>query len=114
MLIEVPGDACSKGGWQSTGVFENQGDCVNDGAKVGAFEDAGSAACAAIPGFVVRDFRLEPTSSWGCAYVPGAKPPDDSYSTSLKAAGASDTNAAGNFSTSQDDTTHWLAICVNQ
>jgi hypothetical protein len=105
--------ACGKGGWQTLGVFENQGDCVNDGAHVGDFGDAGLAACAAIPGFVARDWRLEPTSSWGCTYAPGANPPDDAYSKSLQAACSSDSNAAGTFSTSSEEPGEWLAVCVN-
>jgi hypothetical protein len=105
--------ACSKGGWQALGVFGNQGDCVNDGAQVGDFGDAGLAACSAIPGFVNRDWRLEPTSSWGCSYVPGANPPNDSYSKSLQAACSSDTNTAGSFMNTANGPS-WLAVCVNQ
>jgi hypothetical protein len=83
-------------------------------AAPGDFGDAGSAACSAIPGFVDRDFRLEPTSSWGCVYTPGANPPGDAYSTSLQVACSTDTNKTGKFSTSQFDGDQWLAICVNQ
>jgi hypothetical protein len=106
--------ACGQGGWQRLGVFENQGDCVNDGAQVGDFGDAGLAACSAIPGFVARDWRLEPTSSWGCTYAPGANPPDDPYSKSLQAACSSDTNAAGTFSAFSVGAGRWVAVCDTQ
>jgi len=106
--------ACSGGGWQARGVFENQGDCVNDGAHVGDFGDAGAQACGAIPGFVARDWTVSPTVFWRCAYAPGANPPADAYTKSLQAACSSDTNATGNFSTTVVQPGEWVAQCINQ
>jgi len=62
---------CQHGGWNVLGVFANQGDCVNDGARGSPlFGTAAKVACEGIGG----RFTLAATS-WTCEYDNVDNPP---------------------------------------
>ena len=98
--------ACQHGGWKALvpdagGMFVNQGDCVNDGAKGSApFGTAGKAACTD-PHGINGSFSLDATNSWTCFYD---VPPNPTHPPELQT--ACDTDAGqrdrGELNTGQE------------
>ena len=108
---------CQHGAWQallseSGKAFKNQGDCVNDGAQaVPTWGAEGQAACQAIPGYQEGFFSVGGDSSWTCQYVPGANPPNDQHTETLKVACFADAGEDGGLSTELANGGYWLATC---